>query len=107
MTQSYMARVKIDPEAGMDRSGAGPTVWISGVYPAENASSHRLLSSTADYSFAPAFIMVVSSFRGSRRHVAFGNLKRHVTLASIRSTPGYVARKSGSKVIGAVDQNLV
>ncbi|KAL0713316.1 hypothetical protein Bca4012_020294 [Brassica carinata] len=48
--------------------------------------------------------MVVSSFRGSRRHVAIGILERHVTLASFRSTSGYVARKSGSKVIGALDQ---
>ncbi|KAL0713318.1 hypothetical protein Bca4012_020296 [Brassica carinata] len=53
-------------------------------------------------SFAPTFIVVVSSFRGSRRHVVFGNLERHVTLASFRSASGYVAWKSGSKMIGAV-----
>ncbi|KAL0730268.1 hypothetical protein Bca4012_026361 [Brassica carinata] len=54
-------------------------------------------------SFALAFIVVVSSFRGSRRHVAFGNLERHVALASFRSTSGYVSRKSGSKMIRIVD----
>ncbi|KAL0713313.1 hypothetical protein Bca4012_020291 [Brassica carinata] len=54
-------------------------------------------------SFASAFIVVVSYFRGSRRHVSFGNLERHVALVSFRSTSGYVARKSSSKGIGAVD----
>ncbi|KAL0854281.1 hypothetical protein Bca101_059433 [Brassica carinata] len=54
-------------------------------------------------SFGPAFIVVVSSFRGSGRQVAFGNLERHVALASFRSTSSYVSGKSGSKMIGAVD----
>ncbi|KAG2323324.1 hypothetical protein Bca52824_016537 [Brassica carinata] len=69
----------------------------------EPGSSSMYPSETRRRSFAHAFIMVVFSFRGSRRHVAFGNLERHVTLASFRSTSGYVARKSGSKVPGAVD----
>ncbi|KAG2307240.1 hypothetical protein Bca52824_026988 [Brassica carinata] len=44
-------------------------------------------------SFAPAFIVVVSSFRGSGRQVAFGNLERHVEAsldALIKYVPGAV-----------------
>ncbi|KAF3593952.1 hypothetical protein DY000_02020530 [Brassica cretica] len=120
-------------------SGARPVVWIAGVDPAKNASSHGLAFSTAyyDMSFSDFFWLLsaptwvshsqrfIMSFdeasklfsapawaNHSQPHfpllsswsclpLSLGNLEKHVALASFRSISGYIATKSGSKVVGA------